>query len=107
MSNPNGKYSVPAESLKFKPRGTMAKNIHGKYYVYTMENVKNPTTGKWQTRSKGILGKITIEDGYVPNENTEYTVLEYGAYRMADECANEIKARFQQAFGKGEDARRI
>lgn len=107
MSDSNGKYSVPAEILKFKPRGTMVKNIHGKYYVYAMENVKNPTTGKWQTKSKGILGKITIEDGYVSNENTGYTVLEYGAYHMAEECADEIKAQFQQAFGKGEDARRI
>lgn len=107
MSNSNGKYSVPAEILKFKPRGTMVKNIHGKYYVYAMENVKNPTTGKWQTKTKGILGKITIEDGYVSNEEAGYTVLEYGAYHMAEECAGDIRAQFQQAFGKGEDARRI
>ncbi len=107
MSNSSGKYSVPAEILKFKPRGTMVKNIHGRYYVYAMENVKNPTTGKWQTKTKEILGKITIEDGYVSNEDAGYTVLEYGAYHMAEECADEIKVQFQQAFGKGEDARRI
>ena len=107
MSNSSGKYAVPAEILKFKPRGTMVKSIHGGFYVYAMENVKNPTTGKWQTKSKEILGKITLEDGYIPNENAGYTVLEYGAYHLAEECANEIKSQFQQAFGKGEDAKRI
>ena len=107
MSSSSGKYAVPAEILKFKPRGTMVKNIHGKFYVYAMENVKNPVTGKWHTKSKEILGKITPEDGYVPNENAGYTVLEYGAYHLAEECADEIKAQFQQSFGKGEYAKRI
>ena len=107
MSSSSGKYAVPAEILKLKPRGTMVKNIHGKFYVYAMENVKNPVTGKWQTKSKEILGKITPEDGYVPNENVGYTVLEYGAYHLAEECADELKAQFQQSFGKGEYAKRI
>ena len=56
---------------------------------------------------KEILGKITIEDGYIPNEATGYTVLEYGGYHLAEECASEIKAQFQQAFGKGDEAKRI
>ena len=107
MSNSSGKYAVPEEILKFKPRGTMVKRIHGGFYVYAMENVKNPVTGKWQTKTKGILGKITVENGYMPNEDVGYTVLEYGAYRLAEECAGEIKAQFQEAFGYGEDARRI
>ena len=107
MSNSSGKYAVPTEILKFKPRGTMVKRIHGGFYVYAMENVKNPTTGKWQTKSKEILGKITPEDGYIPNESVGYTVLEYGAYHLAEECADEIKAQFQQAFGKGKEAKRI
>ncbi len=107
MSNSRGKYAVPEEILKFKPRGTMVKKIHGRFYVYAMENVKNPTTGKWQTKSKEILGKITVEDGFIPNENVGYTVLEYGAYHLAEECAVEIKEQFQQAFGKNDDAKRI
>jgi hypothetical protein len=107
MSNSSGKYAVPEEILKFKPRGTMVKRIHGGFYVYAMENVKNPETGKWQTKSKGILGKITAEDGYIPNTDMGYTVLEYGAYHLAEECASEIKEQFQQAFGKGDNAKRI
>ena len=107
MSNSSGNYAVPQEILKLKPRGTMVKRIHGGYYVYAMENVKNPLTGKWQTKTKEILGKITLEDGYIPNENAGYTVLEYGAYHLAEECATGIKAQFQQAFGKSEDAKRI
>jgi hypothetical protein len=62
----------------------MVKKIHGGYYVYAMENVKNPETGRWQTKTRGILGKITVENGYVPNEDVGYTVLEYGAYHLAE-----------------------
>ena len=107
MSNSSGKYAVPEEILKFKPKGTMVKRIHDGFYVYAMENVKNPTTGKWQTKSKGILGKITAEDGYIPNENEGYTILEYGAYHLAEKCASDIRTQFQQAFGKSDDAKRI
>ncbi len=107
MSSSSGKYAVPEEILKLKPRGTMVKKIHGGFYVYAMENIKNPVTGKWQTRSKEILGKITIEDGYIPNRDKSYTVLEYGAYRLAEECASDIRTQFQLAFGKGDEAKRI
>ena len=107
MSNSSGKYAVPEEILKFKPRGTMVKKIHGKFYVYAMENVKNPVTGKWQTKSKGIMGKITVENGYIPNEDIGYTVLEYGAYHLAEECSTEIKAQFLEAFGRDDNAKRI
>jgi hypothetical protein len=107
MSNSSGKYAVPEEILKFKPRGTMVKKIHGGFYVYAMENVKNPVTGKWQTKSKGIMGKITVENGYVPNEDIGYTVLEYGAYHLAEECSTEIKAQFLEAFGRDDNAKRI
>ena len=102
MSNSSGRYVVPEEILKFKPRGTMVKKIHGGFYVYAMENVKNPETGKWHTKSRGILGKITVENGYIPNEEAGYTVLEYGAYHLAEECALEIRGQFLQAFGRGE-----
>ena len=57
MSTSSGRYAVPPEILKHKPRGSMVKKIHGGYYVYAMENVKNPVTGKWQTKTKEILGK--------------------------------------------------
>lgn len=91
MSTSSGRYAVPPEILKHKPRGSMVKKIHGGYYVYAMENVKNPVTGKWQTKTKEILGKITVENGYIPNEDRGYTVLEYGAYHLAEECTDEIK----------------
>lgn len=107
MSTSSGRYAVPPEILKHKPRGSMVKKIHGGYYVYAMENVKNPVTGKWQTKTKEILGKITVENGYIPNEDRGYTVLEYGAYHLAEECTDEIKEQFQLAFGKDDNAKRI
>ena len=82
MPNTSGKYSVPEEIPRLKPRGTMVKKINGHFYVYGMKNTKDPTTGKWKTVTTGILGKITLEDGYVPNEDAGYTVLEYGAYHL-------------------------
>ena len=96
MSTSSGTYAVPEEILKFKPRGTMVKRIHGGFYVYAMENVKNPETGKWQTKTREILGKITAEDGYIPNTDMRYTVLEYGAYHLAEECAASIKHSFSR-----------
>ena len=107
MTSSSGRYTVPPEILKHKPRGTMVKKIHGGFYVYAMENVKNPETGKWHTKTKGILGKITLENGYIPNEELGYTVLEYGAYRLAEECAREVMEQFYQAFRKDENAKRI
>ena len=107
MPNTSGKYSVPEEIRRLKPRGTMVKKINGHFYVYGMKNTKDPTTGKWKTVTTGILGKITLEDGYVPNEDAGYTVLEYGAYHLAEECAAGIRSQFSQAFGKGENARKI
>ena len=107
MSSSSGKYAVPKEILKFKPRGTMVKKIHGGYYVYAMMNVKDLETGKWKTKTGDIQGKITLENGFIPNEDMGYTILEYGAYHLAEECAVEIKALFLQAFEKVEDARRI
>jgi len=46
MTGSSGRYTVPPEILKHKPRGTMVKKIHGGFYVYAMENVKDPETGK-------------------------------------------------------------
>ena len=65
MTSSSGRYTVPPEILKHKPRGTMVKKIHGGFYVYAMENVKDHETGKWHTKTKGILGKITLENGYI------------------------------------------
>ena len=107
MDCSSGKYAVPKEILKFKPRGTMVKKIHEGFYVYAMKNEKNPITGKWQTKSKEVLGKITLEDGFIPNENIGYTVLEYGAYQLAEECASDIRISFQKAFGQSDAAKRI
>lgn len=107
MSSSSGKYSVPEAIRKMKPKGTMVKAIHGGYYVYSMQNVKDPDTGKWKTKTKDILGKITLEDGYIPNADIGYTVLEYGAYHLAEECALEIKTHFLTAFGRSENAKRI
>lgn len=107
MAKTTGKYAVPQEIRDQKPRGTMVKKISGKYYVYEMKNIKDPQTGKWKIKTGRVLGKITEEDGYMPNEDRGYTILEYGSYYLAEKCSTDIKEKFIQAFGKNDTAKRI
>ena len=48
-------YSVPENIRAMKPKGTMVKSIHGKYYVYEYFHVKE--NDKWKL-------DITITDRY-------------------------------------------
>lgn len=81
-----GKYAVPEEIRKLKPKGTMVKCISGKYYVYEYFCRKNDL-GKWVTKMGKIVGSIDKEIGFIPNDthNTdeEITTLEYGQYALA------------------------
>lgn len=63
-----GKYSVPAEIRALKPAGisTNVKVVKGNYYVYEHLRVTDPVTGKRKNASGRYLGKITLEDGFIP-----------------------------------------
>lgn len=82
MSN----YSVPESIRKFKPKGTMVKMIHGKYYVYEY-SCQKAADGKWKTKMGSLIGSIHEGIGFVPNEtfnkNQTETTLEYGQYSLA------------------------
>ena len=99
-----GKSSHKIETLKAKgylnEEGKVPKSVR-------QALLKNIRHSQNKEKSKGILGKITAEDGYIPNTDMGYTVLEYGAYHLAEECASEIKEQFRQAFGKGDNAKKI
>lgn len=96
-----GKCSVPEDIRKAKPRGTAIKPIHGTYYVYE-QKAKKLKSGKWGAKTGKIIGKITPDGVFVPNSERPYTVLEYGAYRLAEECSKEIFSDFTRAFGTGQ-----
>lgn len=89
-----GKYSVPEEIRKLKPKGTMVKNIKGLYYVYNYSSHQICTVdedGKkhWKTKTKmgDCIGAITLDDGFVPNEGhlskDIITCRNYGDYATA------------------------
>lgn len=79
------KYSVPDYIRKYRPENTMVKVINCKYYVYEYKCFKNDE-GKWKTKMGKVVGKITKEDGFIPNDNYIYdsqiTTLEYGQYAV-------------------------
>ena len=93
-----GKYAVPEEIRKLKPRGTTVKLIHGGYYVFT-QKAKKLKSGRWGAATGVSVGKIVPGIGYVPNSDRPYTVLDYGTYRLFDECASETRESFLSAFG--------
>ena len=43
-----GNYSVPESIRSLKPKGTMVKKIHGRYYVYEYACRKDEN-GKWRS----------------------------------------------------------
>ena len=89
-----GKYSVPEEIRKLKPKGTMVKNIKGLFYVYNYSSRQICTedeSGKkhWKTKTTmgDCIGSITLADGFVPNEGhlskDIITCKNYGDYAAA------------------------
>lgn len=80
-----GKYSVPENIRKLKPKGTIIKLLHNKYYVYE-HFYKKDDNGKWKTKSGKLLGHIDEVKGFVPNNNCvrkeQTTTYEYGQYAI-------------------------
>lgn len=80
MSN----YSVPENIRKLKPKGTMVKVIHNKYYVYEHSRIKRD--GKWVTKMGKLIGSIDPLIGFIPNDSMrkdEITSVDFGEYYLA------------------------
>ena len=88
-----GKYSVPEEIRKLKPRGTMVKAISGHYYVYEFKTVRD-SEGKRHTKMGRALGSIKAGVGFVPNNSflhdAEITTLEFGDYMVVVENTKKV-----------------
>jgi hypothetical protein len=108
MSESTNLYSVPQEIRALKPVGTMVKVIRGNYYVYEFQNVK--VDGGWRTKMGNMIGKITLEDGYVKNEailsTHEFTTKDYGQYALAVANTTETFKTIRKVFCP-DDARKI
>jgi hypothetical protein len=96
-----GKYSIPKEINKFKPPGTFVKVQNGIYYVYEQKSIKNKNTNKWGSKSGSILGKITLENGFISN-GTDLTgqkeIKEYGNYAYIRAISEDIFTNLKECF---------
>lgn len=108
MTSTKGTFSVPENIRKLKPKGTMVKKIHNKYYVYNFKNEK--INGKWKTKMGNLIGTITLADGFIPKEkfiiSDEPTVLEFGQYLFAYELGINVLEKLKIFFNV-QDANKI
>lgn len=95
-----GKYAVPEEIRKLKPKGTMVKIINGKYYVYEQTNVK--VDNKWKIKMGKMIGSISLDLGFVPNDNFSYnqmiTTLDFGEYYLSYYLSKKILDKLKSIF---------
>ena len=101
VGNKMSKYIVPEEIRKLKPKGTMVKALHGRFYVYSFSCYKD-SNGKWKTKMGNVIGQITLEKGFIANNsyNTdiEISTLEYGQYAIVVNNSKIVLDRLSKHF---------
>ncbi len=99
-----GKYSVPEEIRKLKPKGTMVKVINGKYYVYEHSFVK--VDDKWKTKMGKLVGSISLDLGFVPNQNYSknemLTSMNFGEYFISYKLSYNVLNKLLEVFNPKE-----
>lgn len=97
-----GKYCVPKEIRDLKPKGKMVKAVNGQYYVYNYKNIKDEN-GKWKVKMGEIVGKITLENGFIPNgsmANDSPDIIEFGQYKIILDLTKSIYDLLEKFFDK-------
>lgn len=100
--------SIPESIRRHKPTGYGAVEIHAckdKYYVYMISSRWDPSIGKARKVTGGCIGKITENDGFVPNARAAMMaaprnpiVRNYGAYEIAGQLSGDLEGRLRQYF---------
>ena len=100
-----GTYSVPAEIRALKPKGTMVKKIPGGYYVYEYR-MERGDDGRRHTRMGRCVGKITLAEGFLPNDgllrDEDVTCLDFGEWAIALANSEGTRALLRRFFNEGE-----
>ena len=95
-----GKYSVPQNIRDLKPKGTMVKLIHNKYYVYEQKHIK--IDGKWKIKMGNLIGSIDPRIGFIPNNtnfhNEEITSVDFGEYCLAYNLTKDVLDKLIEVF---------
>jgi transposase len=92
-------YSVPENIRCLKPKGTMVKAIHNKYYVYEHFHIKED--GKWKTKMGKLIGSIDPVLGYIPNDSfrkDEITTVDFGEYYLSYSLSINVLESLKQVF---------
>ncbi len=92
-------YSVPENIRNLKPKGTMVKAIHNKYYVYEHHHIKQD--GKWKTKMGKLIGSIDPVLGYIPNDSVrkdEITSVDFGEYFLAYSLSSNVLESLKLVF---------
>lgn len=88
-----GKYSVPENIRKLKPKGTMVKKLNEQYYVYEYKSVRL-ANGSRKTIMGVSIGKIIENKGFVPNDSfnkdEKVSSLDFGQYFFVYQTAIDI-----------------
>ena len=95
-----GKYSVPQNIRDLKPKGTMVKLIHNKYYVYEQKHIK--VDGKWKIKMGNLIGSIDPSIGFIPNNTNfhdgEITSVDFGEYCLAYNLTKDVLDKLKEVF---------
>ena len=95
------RYSIPKEIRTLKPKGTMVKLLHNKYYVYEYSSYKDENN-KWKIKMGKLVGQITLEKGFIANNSyntdVEITTLEYGQYVIVVKNSKTVLDRLSKHF---------
>ena len=92
-------YSVPENIRNLKPKGTMVKAIHNKYYVYEHSHIKKD--GKWKTKMGKLIGSIDPVLGYIPNDSVrkdEITSVDFGEYFLVYSLSENVLENLKLVF---------
>lgn len=95
-----GKYSIPQSIRDLKPKGTMVKLIHNKYYVYEQKHIKQD--GKWKIKMGKLIGSIDPSIGFVSNSTSfhdgEITSVDFGEYCLAYNLTKDVLEKLKEVF---------
>lgn len=99
-----GNYSVPENIRALKPKWKMVKVINEKYYVYEHSFVK--ADGKWKTKMGKLIGSISNDLGFVPNNNYSknemITSMNFGEYFISFQLGITVLESLKECFNPKE-----
>ena len=95
--------AIPDEIKQIKrPKCTEIRLISNHYYVYKYTCVYDKEKKKNKKKTLGCIGKITIDDGFIPNRAYKPAISvrckEFGGYALINSLCNDLKEAIKASF---------